>query len=64
MAEDGNINITIGKTLSILGQGEFLEPVPNLLHRGHQRYRRGMTEFSTTATESLYQYARDGTRPP
>jgi hypothetical protein len=32
-----------------------------LLHGGHQRSRRGMTEFSTTATESLYQYVRHST---
>jgi hypothetical protein len=28
-----------------------------------QRSRQGMTEFSTTATESLYQYIRDSTPP-
>ena len=47
--------------LGLLGQGECCEPTRNLLHGGYQRSRRGMTEFSTTAEQSLHQYIPDGT---
>src|SRR5215472_3195413 len=36
MAEDGKIDIVIGKGLSILGHAELFEPVRNLLHGGHR----------------------------
>jgi hypothetical protein len=36
MAEDGKIDIVIGKGFSILGHAELFEPLRNLLHRGHQ----------------------------
>jgi len=52
---------TTAHVLGILGQGERFEPIRNLLHGGHQRSRRGMTEFSTTAGQSLHQYIPDGT---
>jgi len=52
---------TTAHVLGILGQGERFEPIRNLLHGGHQRFRRGMTEFSTTAGQSLHQYIPDGT---
>ena len=45
----------------LVGIHVLFEPVCNLLHGGHQRFRRGMTEFSTIATESLYQYVGDST---
>jgi hypothetical protein len=54
-------NPIFSKTLGVLGHAELFEPFPNLLHGGHQRSRRGMTEFSTTATASLYQSIRDTT---
>jgi hypothetical protein len=54
VGKNGNIDLVFGKTLSVLGHPEIFEPLRNLLHGGHQRSRRGMTEFSTTATESLY----------
>jgi hypothetical protein len=41
----------------------FFEPVRNGLHGGHQRSRRGMTELSTTALDSLYQRVHDSTSP-
>src|SRR5215471_2306653 len=56
-----DLNALFGKALGVLGHAEFFEPVRNLLHGGHQRSRRGMTEFSITATESLHQYVPDGT---
>jgi hypothetical protein len=54
-------NPVFDKALGILGQAELFEPVRDLLYGRHQRSRRGMAEFSTSATESLYQYARDST---
>jgi hypothetical protein len=42
-------------------QGARFEPIRNLLPGGHQRSRRGLTEFSTAAGRSLHQYISDGT---
>jgi hypothetical protein len=33
MAENGNVNFVLGKTLSVLPEAELFEPVRNLLHR-------------------------------
>src|SRR5215469_11843424 len=61
MGECRKGNPVLDKALGILEQAELFEPVRDLLHGRHRRSRRGMTEFSTTATESLYQYGRDST---
>src|SRR5215471_14608771 len=61
MGECRKANPVLDKALDVLGQAELFEPVRDLLHGRHQRPRRSMTEFSTTATESLYQYGRDST---
>ena len=63
MGECRKANSVFDKALGILGQAELFEPVRDLLHGRHQRSRCGMTEFSTTATESLHQYVPDGTPP-
>jgi hypothetical protein len=55
VGENGNIDPVLDKAISVLGHAEFFEPICNLLHGGHQTSRRGMTEFSTSATASLYQ---------
>jgi hypothetical protein len=36
VGKNGNIDLVIGKALSVLGHAELFEPVRNLLHRGHQ----------------------------
>ena len=61
MGECRKANSVFDKALGILGQAELFEPVRDLLHGRHQRSRCGMTEFSTTAIESLYQYGGDST---
>ena len=61
MGECRKANPVLDKALDVLGQAELFEPVRDLLHGRHQRSRRSMTEFSTAATESLYQYGRDST---
>jgi len=33
MAENGNVNLVLGKALSVLSETELLKPVRNLLHR-------------------------------
>jgi hypothetical protein len=33
MGEYGNVNLILGKALSVLPKAEFLKPVRNLLHR-------------------------------
>jgi hypothetical protein len=54
VGENGEINSVLDKALGVLGHAEFFEPLRYWLHGGHQRSHRGMTEFSTTAAESLY----------
>jgi hypothetical protein len=41
VGENGHINVVLGKPRPVLGHSELVEPVRNLLHRGHQRRRRG-----------------------
>src|SRR5580700_10901031 len=44
MGEYGNINLILGKTLSVLPETELFQPVRNLLHRGpFSRVYRGPT---------------------
>src|SRR5271156_5855074 len=44
MGEYGNINLILGKTLSVLPETELFQPVRNLLHRGpFSRIYRGPT---------------------
>jgi hypothetical protein len=35
------ISMSFSANLAVLGHSELVEPVRNLLHRGHQRRRRG-----------------------
>jgi hypothetical protein len=37
MGEYGNVNLILGKALSVLPKAELLKPVRNLLHRGLRR---------------------------
>jgi hypothetical protein len=37
MGEYGNVNLILGKALSVLPKAELLKPVRNLLHRGPRR---------------------------
>jgi hypothetical protein len=34
VGENGDVNVVLGKALSVLGHAECFEPVRNLLHRG------------------------------
>ena len=43
MTENSRINVIFDETLRVLPETKLFEPVPNLLHRGHQ------TDFSLPA---------------
>jgi hypothetical protein len=60
--KDAEVDAIFDETLQVLGHAELFEPLCNLLRRG-DRSGCGMTEFSTTATESLYRNCPDGTSP-
>ena len=45
VGKDAQVNTIFDETLRVLGHAEFLEPIPNLLHRGHRQPRHGLTGF-------------------
>jgi len=48
----GSLNLCLNKVFRVLGHAKSFEPVCNLLHR--DRRGRNPSEFSSTATNSLY----------
>jgi len=47
--------------VGVLGQAAPLSQSANQAHGGHHLSREGLAEVSTTARESLYEYAWDST---